>query len=314
MKLHVREYGTSGEPVVILHGLFGSGDNWHAVAQTLSARNRVLLPDLPNHGESPHIEDMSYPVMTASLAETLDDMNVERVHLMGHSMGGKVAMAFSLGYPDRVASLVVVDIAPRTYPGYHRDIIDTMRKVPVENLTARNGADPYLAEGIPNRGVRAFLMKNLIRREDGGGYEWRLNLPVIQAQYDHLSSWPEPEKDASYDGPVLFVGGGASPYMRDVKVGGLRPLFPMARIEMIESAGHWVHAEARERFLETVSGFLEQHEGRARGGGPATSPARGGGTTVSPARDGGNASGPADGGEHAGGHAGAGRADTGASI
>ena len=208
MKLHVREYGTSGETVMILHGLFGSGDNWHAVGQTLSARYRVLLPDLPNHGESPHVEDMSYPVMTASLVETLDDMNVERVHLIGHSMGGKVAMAFALRYPERVASLVVVDIAPRTYPGYHRDIIATMRKVPVETLTARNGADPYLAEGIPNRGVRAFLMKNLVRREDGEGYAWRLNLPVIQAQYDHLSSWPEPEAGASYDGPVLFVGGG----------------------------------------------------------------------------------------------------------
>ncbi|MFW5728401.1 MAG: alpha/beta fold hydrolase, partial [Spirochaetota bacterium] len=244
-----------------------------------------LLPDLPNHGESPHSSEMSYSVMTAALAETLDGWGVDRIHLMGHSMGGKVAMAFALRHPDRVADLVVVDIAPRPYPGYHRGIIDTMRKVPVETLAARSGADPYLAEGIPNRGVRAFLMKNLVRREDGGGYAWRLNLPVIQAEYDHLSSWPAPEDGASYDGPVLFIGGDASPYMKDVKVGELRRLFPMARIKTIEGSGHWVHAEARERFLATVSRHLEQHEGRAQTRDAAGS-ARGNSTAASPAGEG----------------------------
>jgi esterase len=255
--LHTRRYGEKhAKQVVIIHGLFGSGDNWHGVAQELSSEYSVLLPDLPNHGQSPHTDDMLYPAIVEDLAETLEEHGVEHAVLMGHSMGGKVAMKFALDHPDRVAGLVVVDIAPRSYPGYHRDIIQTMRSVPVATLTARNEADRYLAKGIADRGVRAFLMKNLVRSEDGQGYAWRLNLPVIEAQYAELSSWPGGA--GAYHGPVLFVAGGKSPYMADFTLGEVAPLFPEAEIETIADAGHWVHAEARDRFVPLVTRFLHR--------------------------------------------------------
>jgi esterase len=200
---------------------------------------------------------MSYRAMASAVAETLDERGIEEVHILGHSMGGKVAMAFALAYPDRVGSLVVVDIAPRSYPAYHQDIIDTMRQVPVSTLTARNQADGYLAQGISDRGVRAFLMKNLVKAEDGTGYQWRLNLPIIDEQYAEISSWPEP--DARYTGPVLFVAGGRSPYLKDATPEEMHRLFPEAAIETIPEAGHWVHAEARERFLEVVGAFIARH-------------------------------------------------------
>ena len=265
MTLHTRRYGENhAKHVVIIHGLFGSGDNWHGVAQELSSEYSVLLPDLPNHGQSPHTDDMLYPVIVEALVETLDEYGVERAVLMGHSMGGKVAMKFALDHPDRVAGLVVVDIAPRTYPGYHREIIQTMRSVPVATLGTRNEADQYLARGIADRGVRAFLMKNLVRSENGQGYAWRLNLPVIEAQYSALSSWPGGA--GAYSGPVLFVAGGKSPYMADFTLGEVAELFPEAEIETIADVGHWVHAEARDRFLPLVTGFLH----RAMGHGAAT--------------------------------------------
>jgi len=264
--LRVREYtpeggegGSTGDgppAIVILHGLFGSGDNWHAIARELSRHYRVLLPDLPNHGDSPHSVDMSYVVMAGALNETMTAHGVERACLVGHSMGGKVAMTLALTRPERVSALVVVDIAPRSYPAYHKDIIETMRSVPVKTLAARSKADVYLAEGIPDRGVRAFLMKNLVKAEDGEGYAWRLNLPVIAEQYESISSWPSPE--GRYDGPALFVAGGRSPYMKGADSGELAPLFPGARIERISDAGHWVHAEAREEFLDILSDFLRE--------------------------------------------------------
>lgn len=266
MTLKVREYSPEGgegrgtddgsPTIVILHGLFGSGDNWHAIARELSRHYRVLLPDLPNHGDSPHAEDMSYATMAGALAETMTAYSVEQACLVGHSMGGKVAMTLALTRPERVSALVVVDIAPRSYPAYHKDIIETMRSVPVKTLQARSKADGYLAEGIPHRGVRAFLMKNLVKSPDGEGYAWRLNLPVIAGQYESISSWPAPE--GRYEGPALFVAGGRSPYMKGVDRGELAPLFPGARMERIADAGHWVHAEAREEFLGILSDFLRE--------------------------------------------------------
>lgn len=265
MSLHVRTYEAEdpsvSDYIVILHGLFGSGDNWHAIAAKLREHAHVLLPDLPNHGQSLHTEEMGYELMAEAVAETLDARDVRQVHIMGHSMGGKVAMVFALRYPERVRSLLVVDIAPRTYPAYHQSIIEAMRQVPVADLTARNQADEYLAQGISERGVRAFLMKNLVKADDEPGYKWRINLPVIAKRYTSISSFPE--IDGSYSGPVLFVAGGTSPYLHGIEPGDLKGLFPEAEVETIPAAGHWVHAEARERFLSSVISFISQHGERA---------------------------------------------------
>lgn len=248
--LAMRETG-QGLPLVLLHGLFGQGGNFGAIARRLSARYRVLMPDLRNHGTSPHAATMAYPQMAADLLATLAQANALPALLMGHSMGGKVAMAAAQAAPESVARLCVSDIAPRAYPPSFDRYAAAMAALPLAPGLSRGEADRALADAVPDAGVRAFLLQNL--RLDPPG--WRIGLPAITAALPEISGWVPPEAPA-YAGPTLFVAGERSDYILPSDHPAILRRFPRARFATVEGAGHWVHAEAPERFLAVLEPFL----------------------------------------------------------
>lgn len=271
MTLNTRR-GGEGPPVVILHGLFGSAENWQTIARLLASNYHVAAVDLRNHGESPHAPEMSYRDMAADVIETVDTIGFDSVHLVGHSMGGKVAMTAALRNPDRVASLCVVDIAPKPYPPHHREILDAMHALEDADTRSRAEADEVLATGIPDAAVRAFLLKS-VRADDEGRYRWTLNLHAITQSYDDIAGWPpgegtppdegmppgegRPPDEGRYTGPTLFLRGALSDYVTEADVEAARMRFPAARLVTVEGAGHWVHAEQRSAFVQRLVRFLE---------------------------------------------------------
>lgn len=259
MRLNTRR-GGEGQPVIILHGLFGSAENWQTIARLLAGNYHVVAVDLRNHGESPHAPEMSYAAMAADVIETVDEIGFESVHLVGHSMGGKVAMTAALIHPDRVRSLCVVDIAPKVYPPHHREILDAMQALEDADVRSRGEADEVLAAGIPEAAVRAFLLKS-VRADDAGHYRWTLNRRAIAESYDEIAGWPPcegtPPGDGTYPGPTLFMRGALSDYVAEADVEAARTWFPAARLVTVEGAGHWVHAEQRSAFVQRLVRFLE---------------------------------------------------------
>ena len=251
MELAHKIYG-SGEPLVVLHGLFGTLDNWQTVAKALAEHRQVVLVDLPNHGRSPHVERADYAAQAEALARFLGDQWMHEVDLLGHSMGGKVAMQYALTYPDRVRKLVVVDIAPRAYAPGHDELFAAMAALPLDESRSRGEIDELLAADVPDVGVRRFLLKNLARVPTGG-YRWKLNLDVLRREYPSLLAevtgrpWP---------GEALFIRGGTSGYVRDEDWLQISRLFPAAKLETVEGAGHWVHAERPAELVAAVQRFL----------------------------------------------------------
>jgi len=252
VKLHTTSYGETGSPVVVLHGLFGSARNWMTVARRLSGQHRVVAADLRNHGASPWTESMSYPEMAGDVYDTITALGLGPVALVGHSMGGKAAMLTALRYPEAVERLVVVDVAPVEYPPAFADYARAMRTARLEGVRRRAEVDEQLAAVEPSPAVRAFLLQNLVL--DEAGARWRPNLAVIEAALPAISGWPDVA--ASYAGPVLFVYGGRSGYVRPDCYDTVHRLFPAARFAQIPEAGHWVHAERMEDFLAVLTDFL----------------------------------------------------------
>lgn len=253
MKLHFREMGT-GSPLIVLHGLFGLSDNWQTLAKYLSQNYKVYLVDLRNHGRSPHSPEFNHSLMAQDLLELIDDQQVQQPAIMGHSLGGKVAMHFALQHPEKVSRLIVVDIAPKSYPVHHQDIIAALKSVNLATAKTRGEIDDTLARYIPEEDVRLFLSKNLYRQENNT-FAWRMNLPVIEAQIEEVGK--ETVADTPFLKPTLFIKGEKSGYIKPEKDTALiQTLFPAARIEIIKSAGHWVHAEAPEQFYRLVVDFL----------------------------------------------------------
>ena len=261
-----RRYGPEagdGTPLVIMHGLFGSGDNWRSQARALAgvgpgsgpgSGRTVYVADMPNHGESLHTERCSYPEIARLIWQSLDRMDAtERVQLLGHSMGGKAAMAMALERPRRTERLVVVDIAPRVYPPRHEGIFTGMQAVAEAAPASRGEAERLLSRFIPEKPVRLFLLKSLVPGPtDHGGYRWKLNLDGIRRCYRMISDWPYESGTDHYPWQALFIRAGASPYVTDEDEDVIREFFPEARIATIAGAGHWVHAEQREQFLSVV--------------------------------------------------------------
>lgn len=239
-------------PLVILHGLFGSGRNWATAARRLARLRRVVTVDLRNHGESPRAAGMSYGEMAGDVAAFLEAERLRPAVLLGHSMGGKVAMTLALAEPEAVAGLIVVDIAPVAGRAEHGALVRALQALPVARLASRAEADAALAPAVPDATLRGFLLQNLVRR--GEGYAWRIGLEAIAAALPALGDFTA---DGRYDGPALFIAGGASDYLRPEHEGAIRALFPAARIERIAGAGHWVHADAPEAFLALTERFLE---------------------------------------------------------
>lgn len=252
MRLAVTEAG-QGAPLVLLHGLFGAGQNWGAVRKALAPRFRVLTPDLRNHGASPRAAAMAYDVMAQDIADTLDAAGIARAAVFGHSMGGKAAMAFALAHPQRVERLVVADIAPVRYPPVLRGHVAAMQAIPLRPGLTRREADAALSASIPEAGIRAFLLQNL--RFEADPPEWRLGLPEIAASMPAIEDAP-PTGGGRYDGPVLVLDGERSHYILPEHHAVFRALFPQARFATVAGAGHWVHAENPQGFLAAVESFL----------------------------------------------------------
>jgi pimeloyl-ACP methyl ester carboxylesterase len=253
LELAYRQEG-NGPALVVLHGLFGSSRNWASIAKFLAARHRVFSVDLRNHGESPWSDEMTYAAMADDIAALLHRLGIEKPMLLGHSMGGKVAMALALTQPQRVAALAVVDIAPVTYGNELEAYARAMLAVDLARTVRRAEVEARLAESIPDPGVRAFLLQNLVRGEDS--FAWRLNLPVLSGAMDKLRDFPAALHDATYGGLTWFIAGALSDYVRPEHEPHIRALFPAAEIRPVACAGHWVHAETPQAFIQTLDIFL----------------------------------------------------------
>jgi pimeloyl-ACP methyl ester carboxylesterase len=269
-RLALRTLGESGPRVVFVHGLFGQGRNWTTIAKGLTDSHRVTLIDLPNHGHSPWTDRVDYVDMAELLATELEQLG-EPVTLVGHSMGGKVAMQLALRRPELLRALVVVDIAPVEYPvqGGRTDdpdeeaspfaaFIAAMRALDLDRLTTRDDADAALKDAVPSRMVRSFLLQSLVREGVGtdGGWRWRLNLELLERDLGALRGFPATPPGATFDGPVLWIAGANSSYVLDEDRPHMDALFPATRLVRIKNAGHWVHSEQPEVFLETLRRFL----------------------------------------------------------
>ncbi len=257
--LHTLSVGTGGPRVAFLHGLFGQGRNWTQIAKALAGPQgtdaRCLLVDLPDHGRSPWSEEFSYGGYAARVAETLSAAAPgEQWVLVGHSLGGKVAMVLALEHPDLIKSLVVVDIAPKHYGDLERftGYIEEMRALPLGELGSRGDAEARFQE--PDPGVKAFLLQNL--RRHGETWSWQSNLDLVAADAAHgpdsrIADFPDTGAPA-YEGPVLWLAGGASEYVRAEDLPAMRALFPRTRLVTVKGAGHWVHSQAPEVVTQTL--------------------------------------------------------------
>lgn len=257
MPLHSTRYGDHGSRIVFCHGLFGQGRNWTQQAKALADRHRVLLVDMPNHGRSAWTDRFDYVEAADEVAGLLsaDDP----VALVGHSMGGKIAMVLALRHPGLVERLCVVDVAPVRYRSGDEfgRYIDAMLALDLDALESRQDADAALVDAVPSDTVRGFLLQNL--RREGGTWHWQPNLRMIRAELGEIGGWPDTALDgvAPYDGPTLWVGGAASSYVRDEYAEAMDAYFPRNRRVTIKGAGHWVHAEQPEVFGEVLRRFVE---------------------------------------------------------
>jgi pimeloyl-ACP methyl ester carboxylesterase len=240
-----------GPPVVLLHGLFGAARNFGAIQRAVAPRFRVVALDLRNHGDSPHEPDMRYPTQAADVRETLLSLGIQRAAVVGHSMGGKTAMAMALRWPEQVGRLLVADIAPVNYQHGNNMIADAMIAIPLTASLTRQQADAALADAVPRADIRAFLLQNL---RFGAEPHWRIGLPEIAAAIPDLEAWTD--LPGTYPGPCLFVTGANSDYVLHEHRPIIRTQFLKARFVAIKNAGHWVHADNPAGFLSVLEAFL----------------------------------------------------------
>jgi esterase len=242
-----------GHPLVILHGLLGSADNWRSMSRRLGAHYKVFAIDLRNHGRSPHSDIFDYDVMTADLREFMEQQALRRIMLLGHSMGGKVAMQFAIDYSEQVDRLVIVDITPKPYELSQRYLLKALRSLDLTRYKSFADVDAALAANVSGDSLRQFLLKNLARDENGR-LRWRIHLEAIYRNYDKLARGLAPVR--TFDKPTLFIRGGRSNYIEDDDAALIRQMFPQAEISTLAEAGHWVHVDAPEEFFQTVLNFL----------------------------------------------------------
>jgi len=268
MDLFFRQMG-KGEPLIILHGLYGSSDNWMNIGKVLSESYSVYLVDQRNHGHSPHSDKHNYYLMRDDLLEFMENQGIEKASILGHSMGGKTALFFAIAYPEMVQKLIIVDIAPTPYRMLtesnphalnHLNIINALYNLNTDHISTLKDADRQLADIIPYQRVRQFLLKNLKRNKDGT-FRWLLNIKTIRNELPAILDGLHPEEHQNNNErisfPILFIKGENSDYIQEKDQETILKIFPHALIQTIEGAGHWIHAEKREKFLETVRNFLK---------------------------------------------------------
>jgi len=270
MNLFYREEG-EGFPLVIVHGLYGSSDNWLTVGKKLSSRFKVYMIDQRNHGRSPNSQEFNYEVLKNDLADFFDQHNIEKAILMGHSMGGKTAMSFAADYPERIEKLIVVDIAPKDYfllkdeSQYflHKNILEAMLNIDFTRIESRKDVENYLLERIDSIPIVQFLLKSVNRNKNSKQFEWRLNAQVLYDNLDEVISginarWFD-DRLPIFNYPVLFIKGADSNYILPEDYQSILHIYPEAIIRVIPNAGHWLHAEQPQLFMEVLEQFLKKY-------------------------------------------------------
>lgn len=253
MKLNYKKLG-EGQPLIILHGLFGSLDNWMSLAKHWSSNYEVWIVDQRNHGQSPHSSEFSYTYMQQDLKGFIDEHNIQNPILLGHSMGGKTVMEFSMHHPNLINKMIVVDIAPVKYQVHHYAIIDALESIDFDFVKSRKEADRILSEKIEEFGVRQFLLKNMYWKEKEQ-LAWRFNLEAIKNEIIPISEWDI--SDGEFTGETLFIKGENSEYILPSYASRIGKKFPNYDLVEIENAGHWVHAEAPKEFISELEPFMK---------------------------------------------------------
>ena len=253
MQLNYKKLGESGSTIIILHGLLGSLDNWQTIAKQLSATHQVYIVDQRNHGRSPHVDEMNYEVLTQDIVEFCAQHQIQKITIIGHSMGGKTAMLLALQHPTLIEKLIVVDIAPSFYDGGHEAILFAMAEAPLKSTQKREDIDKFLQPRIHDFGVRQFIMKNL-SRNDKGQFEWKCNFEALILNYRTLMDFPKTAK--VFFGKTYFIKGEHSNYINQDNFESCDRYFPDHEIIEIKNAGHWVHADNPEEFSEKIKTIL----------------------------------------------------------
>ena len=249
MTLSTTTLGAGGRPLVICHGLFGQANNWASVAKQLAEHRQVVLVDLRNHGASFHHDDLSYPLMAQDIAK----LNLGEVDFLGHSMGGKVGMQLAHDYPDHIHKLIVVDIAPKAYGlNRHDRILSAMMALELSQFSSRQAIDEAMIDDLADRALRLFLLKNVKRHADG--FYWQVNLDAIKTNYSHIAAAPQFAQLVTT--PTLFIRGDESDYIQSADISTLDRWFAQYRLQTIDGAGHWVHAQQPDALIAMVEAFL----------------------------------------------------------
>lgn len=255
VELAFEEFGTANAPpIIILHGFFASARNWRNVATTLATTNHVYVLDMRNHGTSPHSPIMDYPAMADDLLNFMDTHQLRQATLLGHSMGGKIAMWFALNHPERIHKLIVVDIAPISYPHNFDNLINALQALPLSQISNRKQAELWLTDRIPDLSYRQFLLQNLVLKE--GHYGWRINLTIFANTAPHIAAFPDTHNISAFTGMCLFIAGSDSHYLKQKDI---NQLFPKAILTIINNAGHWIHVQQPTRFMAAIDNFLQQN-------------------------------------------------------
>ena len=253
MKLHSKIYGEKGQDLIVIHGLFGMGDNWNSLGKKFSKYCKVHLIDLRNHGRSPHSAEFNYEVMCGDVLEYMEDNNIKQPIILGHSLGGKVAMKFAFTYPDKLEKLIVADISPRKYnTDFHQQLLQTLYKLPLEDFSKREEIDTVLSSTYEDKGMRLFLLKNLYRNENKE-FSWRFNIDVLLEKVSNIQEADFIKGVCKI--PTHFIRGGNSNYITTEDELIINKHFSDFSIATIDGAGHWLHAEQPERFYNEVMGF-----------------------------------------------------------
>ena len=256
MKLYFRKQG-EGTPLLILHGLWGASENWLPIAHSLEDKFQVILPDIRNHGQSPHADTMNYEVMSDDIIELIEDLRLPvRPHIVGHSMGGKIVMALLLKRPDIVNKAIVVDIAPVSYSqrdgGSHNRIIDFMANFDLSRFKNRDEVRQAIEQHFKTERSQQLFLKNI--KKTPSGFEWKINHQVISLHFDDISGCPGQLPHAIYEKEILFIKGEQSNLISDISC--LQEQFPAARLKKIPRCGHWIHSEQPEKLAQTIREFL----------------------------------------------------------
>ncbi len=253
MGLHFKKYGEGKKNLVILHGLFGSLDNWQSLGKQFGEFFTTYIVDQRNHGKSPHFDEHTYLAMSSDLKGFLEQEGIHEAYLMGHSMGGKTVMQFSIQEPQFIKKMIVADIAPKYYPPHHQTILSSLESVDFSIQTDRKSVQNKIEEGISDPGIVQFLMKGLIwiEKEKLG---WKFNLKILSEQIDNIGE--ELDGFAYFTNPTLFIRGENSDYITEDDIDTIEEIFPMAQYTTIQNAGHWLHAENPQQFFEEVLKFL----------------------------------------------------------